>query len=351
MTAYPKQDLKVSIIIPVRNDAHHLRTCLESVFLTTYANFECIVVDDCSTDNTALVAEDFPVQLLRSHEQGGPAHARNLGASVASGEVLLFIDSDVMISPGAVTQISEVFSTKPHVEAVIGSYDDTPAHPAFISQYKNLFHHWVHQNLSRYPHTFWAACGAIRRKAFAAVGGFDPRFRQPSIEDIELGFRLTAQNKTIVLEKSIQVKHLKRWTFWKLLKTDIGARGIPWTKLLIENRSLPNDLNLATPQRVCVLLTYLLILMPWFSFTAEYLAILSFSALSTIVLINVRFYQFFLEKRGVLFAIRVLPMHLLYYLYCGLSLVLGMVSFIQAKLVSRREAAAEINFELMKSCF
>jgi glycosyltransferase involved in cell wall biosynthesis len=347
MTDCAKTDLKVSIIIPVRNDAFNLRACLESLFQTNYANFECIVVDDCSTDDTALVAENFAVQLLRSPKQRGPAHARNLGASVADGDILFFIDSDVMIFSDTVAKIAEVFRTKQSVAAVIGSYDDRPAHPAFISQYKNLFHHWVHQNLSRYPHTFWAACGAIRRKVFAEVGGFDQRYRQPSIEDIEMGFRLTAQNKTVVLEKNIRVKHLKRWTFWTLLKTDICDRGIPWTKLLIENRSLPNDLNLANSQRICVLLTYLFFLTPSFSFTAKYLAIISFITFSTIVLINARFYKFFLKSRGVLFAIRVLPMHLLYYLYSGLSFVLGMAGFIQAKLLSRREAAPAINLELM----
>ena len=57
-----------------------------------------------------------------------------------------------------------------------------------VSQYRNLLHHFVHQHGHAEASTFWAGCGAIRRAAFDAVGGFDAaRFPRPSIEDIELG--------------------------------------------------------------------------------------------------------------------------------------------------------------------
>jgi hypothetical protein len=88
------------------------------------------------------------------------------------------------------------------------------------------------------------------------AGGFNAqRFPQPSIEDIDLGTRLTGSGSTILLKKDIQVKHLKQWTFWGLLKTDILNRAIPWTLLILQNRNLPNDLNLSTPQRLCALLS------------------------------------------------------------------------------------------------
>ena len=60
----------------------------------------------------------------------------------------------------------------------------------FLSQYKNLLHHFVHQGSSSDATTFWAGCAAVDRKVFVDIGGFDAaRYDQPSIEDIEMGYR------------------------------------------------------------------------------------------------------------------------------------------------------------------
>ena len=81
----------------------------------------------------------------------------------------------------------------------------------------------------------------------------------PAIEDIELGYRLRMAGRKVILDKELQVTHLKRWTFWGLLKTDILDRGIPWTELILRDRYMPNDLNLELSQRVSVALAFLLL--------------------------------------------------------------------------------------------
>src|SRR2546421_438484 len=79
------------------------------------------------------------------------------------------------------------------------------------------------------PTTFWAGLGALRREDFLSVGGFDDiRFLDSSVEDIELGMRLTREGKRLLLDPSIQGKHLKRWTLASMIQTDLGKRGIPW---------------------------------------------------------------------------------------------------------------------------
>ncbi|MFN8461599.1 MAG: hypothetical protein U0X93_07500 [Anaerolineales bacterium] len=94
------------------------------------------------------------------------------------------------------------------------------------------------------------------------MGGFDAvKYPQPSIEDIELGRRLSMQGYKIVIDKAIQVKHLKRWTLTNLIKTDIFSRGIPWTQLILADRAIPNDLNLETSQRWSALLSGALLMM------------------------------------------------------------------------------------------
>jgi hypothetical protein len=72
---------------------------------------------------------------------------------------------------------------------------------------------------------------------FLAIGGFDTvRFPRPQIEDIELGYRLRDAGGRIVLDPTVQGTHLKQWTFWRMLRTDVIDRGIPWMRLLLERR-------------------------------------------------------------------------------------------------------------------
>ena len=77
-----------------------------------------------------------------------------------------------------------------------------------------------------------------------ALGGFDEGYRQPSIEDIELGYRLKQAGHRIRLCKALQVKHLKRWSVVSLLKSDFFDRALPWTELILRDRRVINDLNL-----------------------------------------------------------------------------------------------------------
>jgi hypothetical protein len=114
----------------------------------------------------------------------------------------------------------------------------------------------MHQTGKAEASTFWAGTGAVRRVAFERVGGFDEqRFPRPSIEDIELGYRLRQAGYRIFLDKSLQSMHLKQWTLRSVIRTDIIHRAVPWSRLIIESGKGPDDLNLQTSQRVSVVLT------------------------------------------------------------------------------------------------
>lgn len=322
----------ISVVVPVRNDPENLNKCLEALYRSCYPHYECIVVDDASTDETILTAKRFPVRIIELQKNRGPAHARNCGAEAARGDIVYFIDADVLVYPDTLLKLAETFATQPQIDAIIGSYDDSPNVASFISQYKNLFHHYVHQNSNERACTFWSGCGAIRRDVFIEAGGFDATFKRPAIEDIELGYRLCNTHHNILLQKNVQVKHLKRWTFWGLLKTDIFDRGIPWTQLMLRDHIFPNDLNARFSQRICIMLAYLLLLSTVI-FAAVYrpLLFLPLCLLVIVLLINSHFYHFFVQKRNILFAAMVVPFHLLYYWYSGLSFLLGVFAYVFTK--------------------
>lgn len=312
----------LSIIIPVYNAGETLRSCLEHLFRSDIDDFECIVVDDGSTDESAAIARDFNVKLVGAHARGGPAQARNLGARASRGEVLLFVDADVWVQPGTLRRVREFFEENPSVSALFGSYDDEPYHRNFISQYKNLLHTFVHQTARSDASTFWTGCGAIRREAFLELGGFDELRDRPACEDVELGFRLKLAGHSIRLDPSLQVKHLKRWTFWRLVQTDIWERSLPWTEAILRHRFMPNDLNLQTGQRLSVALTAGIVLLAvWDLLTGDFLefptAPLIAGLFAIYVTLNRGLFRFLTAKRGWMFMLAAVPLAFLAHFYSG----------------------------------
>jgi glycosyltransferase involved in cell wall biosynthesis len=324
---------RLSVIVPVFNGKLQLPRCLEALRTSEFTDFEVIVVDDCSTDNTPQIVERFRARYLRTPRKLGPGGGRNLGVHETRGEILVFVDADVVVTPGTLGRITSDFDAAPDLAALFGSYDEAPAWSDFLSQYKNLMHHYVHQMASEQASTFWAGCGAMRKDVFLQFGGFDTeRYPYPSIEDIDLGFRLFQSGRRILLDKTIQVKHLKKWTVRGLLRADITLRAIPWTRLILETRSLPADLNLTFASRASAALVGLLVLgvfvmpfaalgwIPWIS-AAPLLGVLAVIVVLLLVL-NWRVYSWFAARRGWLFTCGAALAHWAYYFYSGAVFVL-----------------------------
>lgn len=321
---------QLSVIIPVHNGGESFRKCLSSIH--QWGNSaEVIIIADGESDGSWKLAQEYGYKAICLPESGGPARARNIGAKAASGDILLFIDADVEIHPTTVPRVLCAFSDRPEIAALIGSYDDAPGATNFLSQYKNLFHHYTHQDSHEEASTFWGACGAIRKEIFLSLGGFDENYRKPCIEDIELGYRLRQAGHRIRLCKCVQVKHLKKWTPFSMLRAEVFYRALPWMALLLKIRQVDpqqyqrftSDLNLKPASRLSVVLVYCLCLVLLLSIgwpDSLWIA----GALSLMLLaINWSVYRFFYQKRGALFTLKVIPWHWFYYFYSGLSFVVG----------------------------
>jgi glycosyltransferase involved in cell wall biosynthesis len=321
---------RVSVIVPVHNGESTMARCLSALSQSPAELAEVIVVDDRSTDGTAAIAAAHGARVIPNPSGRGPAAARNAGAQAARGDILMFVDADVEVQPGTVAQMLDHLDRHPEVAAVFGSYDDDPAHPNFASQYRNLLHHFIHQTAERRSASFWAGCGAIRRRVFLAAGGFDAeRYPRPATEDIELGLRLARTGHVVHLAREIQVKHLKAWTALSMMRSDIFDRAVPWSQLILSGGSMPADLNLRWSHRLSAMLSGLLLATLiflalghrfFYGVPALWTAIVA-TALLLIQLLPLdgRFYRFLLERRGALFVLRVLPVHLLYYFYSGVT--------------------------------
>jgi glycosyltransferase involved in cell wall biosynthesis len=314
----------LSVIVPVYNSTEDLKLCLAALAASAYKDFEVLVVDDGSTEKVRPLVDERGFDYVRINGPSGPARARNHGVGLVRSSHVVFIDADVCIHKDTLVRFASVFGSDPTIDAVIGSYDDSPAKPNFLSQYKNLFHHYVHQQSDGEIGTFWSGCGAIKRELFLSVGGFDEqRYRRPAIEDIELGTWLNAAGYKIVLDSKIKAKHLKRWTLGNLLKTDIFDRGIPWTRLMLRAGALANTLNVTFVQRFSVALAYLTLLSLVLTILWPPLLLGTLSLIVMVTLLNLDFYRFFLSRSGWWFTVRVVPLHWLYFWYCGFSFAIG----------------------------
>ena len=216
-------------MVPATDDPPTLERCVAAIEAATDAPDEIIVVT--------------------TPPGSGPAAARNAGVARARGEVVVFVDSDVVVQDDVFSRIRAAFASDPGLVAVFGSYDDQVWTSETITGFRNLLHHIVHQRSRGDVHSFWAGLGAVRRAAFDEVGGFDAaRYPRPSIEDVELGTRLAGRGR-IRLDPDLRGTHLKRWTLSTMVRTDFANRGVPWVVLLVETRRVPATLNLGVRER------------------------------------------------------------------------------------------------------
>ncbi|MEO8302737.1 MAG: glycosyltransferase [Betaproteobacteria bacterium] len=311
------RDASISVIMPVYNGAAVLPMSLPPLIAMQRAGeiAEIIVVDDGSTDETLAVVSALGVRTMPSGGRLGPGGARNAAAPIAVGDVLWFVDADVVVHDDAAHKLAAALRSS-GADAVFGCYDDRPTGTNFLSQYKNLVHHYYHRREPGDAPTFWAGCGAVRKDVFTAIGGFDAAaYPYPSIEDIELGYRLRQRGSRIVLVPDIEGTHLKVWRLANLLHTDIARRALPWSRLILARTGLADALNIGVGERMNAVLAATFVASV--ALAAAALVPLWVPAAATVAVgvANRRLFATFRRRRGTLFAIGAVAFHQLYYLY------------------------------------
>ncbi len=302
----------LSVVIPATNQPPTLGRAVVAVERAASAPEEVIVID--------------------GPENLGPAAARNLGAERASGDVLVFVDADVEVHDDVFSRIRAAFDGDGGLTAVFGAYDDDPGAEGLISDFRNLLHHYVHTAGAGEATTFWAGLGAMRRDAFLLAGGFDDeRFPNASIEDIELGARLYQDGARIVLDPTIQGKHLKRWTLWRMVDTDLRRRGVPWLRMMLDDGSPSSALNLGWRHRVSTGASLLSL-----AALARRNVRLGAGAFALVLVLEGDFYRFLLRRRGPRLLVAGVPLHLIHRLISVASVPIAISGHLLARHKRRR---------------
>ncbi len=205
---------EVSIIIPMHNATDYIEKCLSGISRQSKKNIEIILVDDGSTDDTVQKAEKYGFRIVMLKNGGNPSKARNFGSKKASGNIFIFVDSDIVLKPDSIERIVSKFSRR-GVISVSGVYTkETPA-AGFFSQLQNLI---LCYRLSKLPEivTFTnSAFCAIKRDAFETIHGYNEGMSY--FEDVEIGNRLTRNGYKLRIDSSLSVTHLKNFNHWSLI--------------------------------------------------------------------------------------------------------------------------------------
>jgi glycosyltransferase involved in cell wall biosynthesis len=228
MAVEPK---RISVVIPAAGSAPLLGLVLNAIEAADPAPGEIIVVDD-GLDEDALPAGKYANVKVIPNRRGckGPASARNTGAAAAEGDVICFLDSDVIIAPDFFERLATYFAG--NVDGVIALQSAEMGFADWPSTYKNLWMRYTYERLDRPVALFYTSAAAIKRDVFGKTDGFDENYRRPSVEDTALGRELARVGARIIVAKELEVEHRKRYTTGQLLRLAF-RRGAELARLTV----------------------------------------------------------------------------------------------------------------------
>lgn len=309
--------MKVSVIIPVYNASKSIKQCLESIYNTKYKDFEVLVVDDNSTDNSVEIIKNFPCKLIKFNKNKGPAVARNTGAREANGNILMFIDSDAIQQEDNINKIVDDFKKYPDIASVSGMFSKESISKGWFAKYRDLQIHYWHKSTSRTSTIFMVTTGAIKKDIFFEVGCFNENYNAADVEDYEIGHRIAKKYKMLV-DDDIVFKHYEYASSFIKLTKKLFKRTMLWTPLFLKRKRFEN--NYATANRGLGVLFASLSLISLILITINLNFLIVFFALFILFLLtDIRFYPFLLKEGGFFF----LTYSIFLYYYFNIIISLG----------------------------
>ncbi len=220
--------MKVSVIVPAYNATKTIDLCLKSILKQNFSDYEVIVVDDGSTDDTREKVKKYPVRLVSKPHGGTPA-ARNAGFKVSKGDILVFVDSDCVAKKDLIAKLIEPLKD-PKI-GVTQAWWEVANKGKLIAALVFKTYEYFTRNLE-YPDFLWFYCFAIRRELLQKLGMFDVAWIR--IEDVAFAYKVIKEGYKIYLMKEVRIGHFFRETLLAHVKVHIrNARE----KFLLVNKS------------------------------------------------------------------------------------------------------------------
>lgn len=304
----------LSVIVPVHNGEQYLEKGLSAIFSSDYPNYEVIVVNDGSTDNSLAVAKKFQCSVVDFKKSRGAASARNAGAETARGDILVFFDADIVIESDTLSKFAAAHNN-PEIKVCQSQIFPKSVNRGFSRDLIAAI--WNYQIVLMAPHpTFLSTMScSIEKKVFDEIGRFNTQFKSAGGEEFEIGQVLRQHGYKIHLDQSIHVHHHFQ-SFWPRCRT-LFKRSYAYSALIFGKNLKLNKGNGTTAQGVNSAISVAGIVTlgvsPIFSFLLFLLAALILTQLA----IDAKMYAHIAKTRGKLFSIASVPIIYAWYLAMG----------------------------------
>jgi glycosyltransferase involved in cell wall biosynthesis len=234
----------ISLIIPNYNGSSTIKKCLEAAFASRYGNFEVVVVDDFSEDDSVEIIRQFPVRLIALKKHAGVSSARNLGAEISRNEILFFTDADCLIRDDALSLANEAVAENPGT-VIGGTYTPVPCDTDFFSIFQSLF---IHHSETKKKEPDYIAAHAMVMEAslFRKSAGF-PQNILAIPEDVKFSHNLRRTGRRLIMKPEIQVTHVFNFSLLKSLRNAFRKAKL-WTIYSLENHDLLADSGTASSE-------------------------------------------------------------------------------------------------------
>ncbi|MCK5512034.1 MAG: glycosyltransferase family 2 protein [Thermodesulfovibrionia bacterium] len=234
----------ISVVIPNYNNAKTIGKCLEAAYSSHYKNFEVIVIDDHSEDNSLEIIKKFPCKLVCLQEHAGASKARNIGAQTSQGDAIFFTDADCLLREDTLSIVNKTLSATEPDTVIGGTYTSIPYDNDFFGTFQSVYIHYSETKHSENPDYIAAHAMIIDSETFKKNNGF-PEYFMPILEDVEFSHRLRRKGYRLIVNPEIQVQHIFNFT---LLKSLINAfkKTMYWAMYSLKNKDSFTDSGTAS---------------------------------------------------------------------------------------------------------
>ncbi len=316
----------ISIVIPTYNASSFMPALMESIFKQAVTDMEVIIVDDCSTDNTLEIVAEYPVRIIKMEKNGGPARARNKGVGAAKGDIIFFLDSDVLVMDGTIKEVEDYFKKDRSANSVIGICATEPLNKGFVPKYMAMFE-YIH--LVGIPgnkvSVFAPRCGAIKKDFFLKVGGYAESYKGADVEDFDLARRITGVD-SIVLNPKIVVRHQFVNNFREAVK-NYFKRAAMWIHLFMKVKQFDNAGPTAPSNGIAAVCAFLSFISLFFIPLINMAGYIFVTLLVIFLFANMRWWNFMRKEAGFLFSVKALFLNYVLGIDIIIASIYGLISY------------------------
>lgn len=324
---------RISIVIPNYNGADTIGECLTAAFASKYNEFEVVVVDDCSGDNSVEIIKKFPCKLVCIEKRSGTSKARNIGAESSTGDFIFFTDADCLLQEDTLSLVNKTLSETDSTTIVGGTYTRMPHDKDFFSIFQSVYVNYSETKKNDNPDYIAAHAMIIDALTFRKSGGF-PEVFLPIIEDVEFSHRLRRSGCRLIMDPGIQVRHIFNFSLVRSLRNAF-EKSAYWNMYSLKNRDLLADSGTASLELKTDVASYclnLVLLLMWGLTHKNEFLIPAVFILIVNMYVNRRLFKSFFETKGGLFA----GLAALYYIVLyPVPIVMGTITGMMKHLLKR----------------